>query len=377
MKFKKILAAVGCFAVFAASGCSVQYKTFGKTFFAMNATAIMAISCESDRESDFDALCAEVDSVLENVEKSLSASLADSYVSKFNAAAAGARVEIDEIAYTVLGIAKTVYEETSGYYNPAVYYSVIAYGFGGAAKAPETVGELPSDEKVGAYAELASHFGELALVQENGAYYAVKPNVTVEIDGAAYSMKIDLGGIGKGYATDLINELIGEYGFEYGYFNFASSSLAMKKNINADSGNYTLGFTNPRKSNVDYATIPIKDALVSSSGDYEQYYIIDGVRYCHIIDPATGSPVQTGIMTATVIGGTAAENDALTTALIAMGIEKAVDFVNTCLTDRQVVITYDSDGAYKVVTNIDGLTLTDSSFRFGSVVEDGKIVLGD
>jgi thiamine biosynthesis lipoprotein len=79
---------------------------------------------------------------------------------------------------------------------------------------------------------------------------------------------------------------------------------------------------------------------ISTSGDYEQYYIIDDVRYCHIIDPTTGKPVQTGIMTATIIGGSAAEDDALTTAIMTMGKDKAIEFINTKLSDRYVAFTY-------------------------------------
>ena len=73
-----------------------------------------------------------------------------------------------------------------------------------------------------------------------------------------------------------------------------------------------------------------------------QYYIIDGVRYCHVIDPTTGKPVNNGIMSATVIGGTAAAGDALTTALMAMGKDKALNFIESKLQDVKVAFTYEN-----------------------------------
>ena len=63
------------------------------------------------------------------------------------------------------------------------------------------------------------------------------------------------------------------------------------------------------------------------------------MRYCHIIDPTTGKPVQSGIMSVTIIGGGAAEDDALTTAIMCMGKDKAIKFIEEKLTDRRVVFT--------------------------------------
>ncbi len=86
-------------------------------------------------------------------------------------------------------------------------------------------------------------------------------------------------------------------------------------------------------------TVPLRNEKLSTSGDNEQRYFIDGVRYCHVISPVTGKPVQTGIMSATVMGGGAAEADALTTAIMAMEKEDAISFIAEKLTDKKVVIT--------------------------------------
>lgn len=237
--------------------------------------------------------------------------------------------------------------------------------------------KLPSDELIEKYRELSSHFGELEIFEENGKYYAQKPSATVEIEGTTYSMKIDLGGIGKGYTADAVNALLDERGYTYGYFNFGSSSMVCKKHLK--NGNYTVGFLNPRPVQYGeyYVSVPVADDVISTSGDYEQYFEKDGVRYCHVFNPMTGKPVQTDIMTATIIGGSAAENDALTTAVMAMGTQRAKEFIKDKLSDRRVLFSYGADGKYRFATNIaeGGYEINSSSFERDEIIEGATYTL--
>lgn len=327
---------------------NASFTTRSKLIYAMDTSASLVVSADfSDEDvlARYTALCGETERLLEEIEISLSAfskistmTAEGGSIYAFNESEAGAAVEIDETAYDVLTIAKQMYEWTEGYYNPAVYYSAYAFCFYGLYGFM-TEENLPRAEDIAQYRDLASHFGEVELIAENGAYYAVKPDVTVTVGGEELAMKIDLGGIGKGYAVDRVNALMEEYGFSYGYFNFGTSSIAVKNHYR--NGSYKLGMTDPRSATGTYLQVNVSNECLSSSGDYEKYYEIDGVRYCHVIDPTTGSPVRTGIMTATVIGGSAAENDALTTAIMAMGKDRAVAFIAEKLTDRRVVFTYD------------------------------------
>lgn len=358
-----------CAALIFCSGCAdkaEQFTTKSKTFFAMDASATLTVTQESSDASfgnKFDSLCAEVENALSGIENSVSAHKENSCIYAFNQAEAGATVEIDKTAYELLSAALKIYEETDGYYNPAVYYSVFDYGFYGLFGFM-TEAALPSDRTVQSYVSLSEHFGETELSEDNGKYYAKKPARTVEADGKTLSLKIDLGGIGKGYAVDAVNSLIDSYGFGYGFFNFASSSIAIKEY--SQSGEYSLNFTSPRAetAGAPYLVTKVKNCCVSTSGDYEMYYELGGVRYCHIINPKTGKPVQTGIMTVTVIGGSAAEDDAYTTAVMCMGKEEAIGFIGEKLSGREVVFTYDNGGSYEFYTNIpaDRYTVLDKRF---------------
>ena len=305
----------------------------------MNTDAVLTVAADFSNAATvdkFEEFSKKVKQTLEDIEKkSLSVTNENSCAYKFNSAEAGETVEVDKTFYEVLSLAVNMYEFTQGYYNPAVYYSVCAYGF----DKKEQPQKLPQDGDIEKYVELSEAFKDIEFTQSGGGYFVKKPAKTVEIDGKNYFLKVDLGGIGKGYATDIVNGMFSEYGFEYGLFNFGSSSIALKKHYK--KGDYTLELIEPRRNSAHYISFPMHDICVSSSGDYENYYTVNGVRYCHIIDPTTGKPVQTGIMTATVAGGSAAENDAITTAIMAMGKDKAISFIEEKLTDRYAVFTYD------------------------------------
>lgn len=343
----------------------------------------------TDGSSAFEKYTEDLYTMLSRAEGSLSASVNTSCVYTFNEAAPGERVEVDKLTYDVLSIARDMYILTDGYYNPAVYYSVDLYGF--AKRASGTPGAvydrvknedgsypLPDNKYVTAFCSLAQSFGEVVLSEENGSYYAYKPGTTVEVDGVIYSLKIDLGGIGKGWCADRAFEIMDDYFYEYGYFNFASSSMALKKYAKNDNATYTVSARDPRGiAGESFFSIPVKDVCLSTSGDYEQYYEVDSVRYCHIIDPTTGSPIRTGVSSVTVIGGSAAEDDALTTALSAMGKEKAVEFINSHLSDKTVVMLISAnDGSGEIITNApDKIKITCQGYKLGNTVQNGKIIL--
>lgn len=297
------------------------------------------------------ALHEEITGLLTSLDSSMNIANENSYISQFNAAEAGSEIQIDKDTYEVLNIAIKMFEETDGYYNPGVYYSVDLYGFGVRSNnearpydREDPSVELPDNEYVTAFQQLGESFAEVSTYQRDGKYYVYKPEKTVTVKGNTYSLAMDLGGIGKGYAIDLVDGLIDEAGFEYGYFNFGSSSQAINGSL-SDDGMFKLSFQNPRKLlGAGYLTTRTANVAISTSGDYILSYTIDGTRYSHIINPKTGAPIRTGIATATVLDGregvySAAEADARTTALCAMGVEKATEYMNE-LTEQGIMVAF-------------------------------------
>ncbi|MCM1437591.1 MAG: FAD:protein FMN transferase [Roseburia sp.] len=384
---KKFLTGVALAAVMPLSAlcaCKNDDKIYGysRTFFAMDTTAQLVVA--NVKEEDFSALSDRVGEFLSNADNSLSAARTNSYIYKFNTAPAGATVGIDEITYEVLTLAKQVYIETDGYFNPAVYYCEDIYRFAARAEGSPAMpydreGDAPTlpDEKyITAFKQLSEHFSEVEIFEKDGTYYATKPDFTVKAEGddTEYSLALDTGGIAKGWCADKVNAMLDGANVEYGYFDFGGSSKGIKKYPKGD-GSYSVGATDPRSGGV-YMSFGLQNSNLSTSGDNNNYYEIDGVRYCHIINPQTGSPVQTGVATVTLVGGSAGRADALTTALAAMGKSRAAQFINEKLTDCKVAMLIFEDGAGKILTNApDFFKILNKNYTLANTVEDGKIVL--
>lgn len=338
-----------------ASACSFNgVKTKSKTYWAFGTYATLVVSADfnvKENQDKLNNLDGAINQTLQNVENSLSLNVTSSFVNAFNNAQAGESVKVDKITADVFGVAKSMYETTNGYFNPAVYYSLKAYGFYDGALAQT----LPVQEELSAYKTIAEAFNKTEIIQDenDGDYYLIKPIDTVIYGGQTLNLKVDLGGIGKGYAVDLINAVILQHGFTYGYFSIGSSSIAINQSYTAQNNEWNISLTHPRASQQKqaYAKIKVKDKCLSTSGDYEKYFEKDGVRYCHIIDATTCAPTQTGIITATVIGGTATEGDALSTALLCMPLQSAMDFINENLSTYKVCLVLSDGQNLKMITN--------------------------
>ncbi len=320
---------------------------------------------------NFSAFAEELEGKIAQADASISATAETSRVSEFNSLPAGGEAEIDFTCYSVLSLALEMCEFTEGYYNPAVYHSVAAYNFPQSVP-PES---LPDSETLAAFTSLSSHFTEIELREEGGKYYAKKPDCTVRAGGNDYTLAIDLGGIGKGWCADAADKLMSDYGFSCGYFDFSSSSMSLKSYSGGD-GLYELKLCDPRDRSKSFCSLRVRDVNLSTTGDYEHFYEVDGVRYCHIIDPFTGAPIRTGISSVTVIGGSAAEDDALTTALACMGRDKAVEFTEKKLGDKIVIMLVEIGDSYGIITNRPSEILS-ATFPILSTVENGRIVLKD
>ena len=391
MKRKFTLALAGVIGAVSLGGlCACDngtaVKSYSQTYYAMGTYATLTVSKKGFSQAKFDELHNEVEKFLTEAENSLSASVTGSCIYEFNGAYAGEKIEIDKTTYEVLGEALSLCDFTGGKFNPAVWHNANAYHLavqeddGEQFKYVKEGYALPDEKYIEAFNELSAQFYEFTYLDESeGKYYVTKPPrlVTVEGDATRYGTRIDLGGIAKGWCADRVNEMMTAAGVRYGYFNFGRSSIAIKKYAGVWGGVYVVGGRDPRSAAGDeFFSIKAKDTMLSTSGDYEKYYELDGVRYCHLIDPSTGKPIQTGVASVTVIGEGCARTDALTTALSAMDKQSAVNFINGKLTGYKVIMLYLEDGAGKVITNCpEDIKITNPDYTVINTVADGKIVL--
>ncbi|RTZ03485.1 FAD:protein FMN transferase [Flavobacterium sp. RSP49] len=138
-------------------------------------------------------------------------------------------------------------------------------------------------------------------------------------------MKLGLGGIGQGYIADKVKDLLFSKGCLSGIINVSGDINAWGKQ--PDGKPWTVGIVNPLNKNKIFATFPIEDSAVETSGSYEKYVIFNGIRYSHIIDPRTGYPAN-GVVSVSVFAKQTEIADALATGIFVVGVEVGLDLVN-------------------------------------------------
>lgn len=155
-------------------------------------------------------------------------------------------------------------------------------------------------------------------------------------------MSISFAAIGKGYAADRVRKLWLQYGVTSGVVS-ASGDLTTI-GCRADGNPWTIGIANPDSRDNMLFYIPVQDASVATSGDYEQYFMWKGTRYSHNINPVTGLPV-TGIKSVSVVSPVAELSDALATAVYIMGVEVGLHFISQ-LPETHCIIIDDHNRAH-------------------------------
>ena len=151
---------------------------------------------------------------------------------------------------------------------------------------------------------------------------------------AQSGVHIDLGGIAKGYAVDNGIAILVKCGIKGGMVSAGGDSRIL-----GDRGNrpWMMGDRHPRKKDAVAVMLPLSNTAISTSGDYERFFIEDGKRYHHIISPSTGKSVST-TWSATVIGPDATTTDALSTTLFVLGPEKGLQLVESLAGIDAVII---------------------------------------
>ena len=133
-------------------------------------------------------------------------------------------------------------------------------------------------------------------------------------------IKINLGGVGKGYAADVARQIFIKYGIKDGLIDFGTSTIVA-------FGKKRIGLKNPRGNKMN-KVIELQDATISTSGDYEKYFVIDNKRYHHIIDPKKCTPTDNGIVSVSVAVSNDVENsatiaDILSTSVFILGEQQS------------------------------------------------------
>lgn len=275
-----------------------------------------AMGCNFDiylSGTDYDNITGAAEQALDEItrlENRLSRFIEESDVTRINAHASDSCVRLEPRLYRLLRNATDISCATNGTFDITCAPLVRLWGFYTNAKSPP-------DEK---------HINNiLELVGYNKLLFDDEENL---ISFAREGMEIDLGAIGKGYAIDEAVETLRRYGVEHAVISGGNSTIyALGGAENGEPWNFNI--TDPYNPEMILCTVTLKDEALSTSSITEQFFMHEGKRYGHIIDPRTGYPADTDILSSTVICSSGMESDAYSTALFLMGVDKAREFCTT------------------------------------------------
>ena len=178
----------------------------------------------------------------------------------------------------------------------------------------------------------------------------------LRLDGGVLYMEpgqaMDFGGVGKGYAAARVMEIFREHGISSGMVSLGGNIQVLGKK--PDKSLWRVGVRDPEGADY-FAVLTLEDQAAVTSGGYERYFEAEGETYIHILDPRTGRPAESDLLSVTVVSEDGARADALSTALFLMGLEDAADFwrkdggfdLVLVTEDRQVFITEGLEGSFE------------------------------
>ena len=259
------------------------------------------------------------------IEALMSTYMEASEVSRVNREAAGTPVKITEELFDLLRKAERVSQLSDGAFD-ITYASVGRYY--------DYRKKLAPDEAQINLAIDAIDYRHVVLNDTDKTVFFTQPHVY-----------IDLGGIAKGYAVDHAITLLKEGGVTSGLVSAGGDTRIIGSKLGRP---WIVGVKDPRAEDRNAVMLPLENTAISTSGDYERFFIQDGVRYHHIISPKTGKSAGE-VQSVTIIGPDATTTDALSTTIFVMGVEKGLALINRLngidciIVDQQRKLHYSKD----------------------------------
>lgn len=300
------------------TACSVpvrdEAEAYSKSFFAMD-TYMTFTAYGANAEDGL----RQAENRIAELEKLWSVTDADSDIYAVNHSN-GQPVEVSEETEELVTFALAMAEKTDGALEPTIYPVLTAWGF------TTDENHVPSESEI---AELLECVG-YDRVHSGKGYISLDPGGM-----------LDLGAVGKGFAGDEAVQVLKESGISSVLLNIGGNIQAI--GTKPDGSYWRVGLKDPFSGGV-LGVIRVADEAVVTSGSYERYFIgEDGKRYGHIIDPATGYPVDNGLASVSVIAGEGKLCDALSTSLFVMGLEGAENYWRQHRDFDMILVTEDGN----------------------------------
>lgn len=275
---------------------------------------------------------------INNIEQLVSTGIDSSEVSQINKNGKGS---VSETTGYLIKRSKEIYDSTNGVFDITIYPIMQAWGF------PTENYCVPGKK------ELKKLRGLMGA--DHVLYDEKKQEVTLNKEG----MKIDLGGIAKGYTSSKVMDIFKENGISSAVISLGGNVQTL--NGKPDGSDWRVAVENPADTGSYIGVLSIKDKAVITSGGYERYFKQDGKTYHHIIDPANGYPANNGLTSVTIVSDDGTLADGLSTSLFIMGPEKAQKYWKEHSDEFDTILVKD-DGSILVSEGIADYFTSESDF---------------
>ncbi len=296
----------------------LQGKTMGTTYH-------IKIMDKIPTDLSASAVQLQIDSLLTDINRQMSTYIPSSEISQFNRAPAGKTFSVSADFMKVLRLALVINRQSGGAFDVTVGPLVDLWGFGkkGGRTAP------PKESEINAL-----------LTKIGSASVSILNDSTITKTKAG--LQLDFGAIAKGYGVDAVARLLKQTGFG----NFMVE-IGGEVKVCGQKGDekWRIGIDRPeaglQPGEQLQGVLQIKDIAAATSGDYRNYFLNGDSLYSHEIDPRTGRPVQNGVASATVLAPSCMLADAMATAIMIMGAEKGLEWVETKPDVQALIIVHD------------------------------------
>jgi len=241
----------------------------------------------------------------------------DSLVSRINAAAGRAWIEIDAEMEMLLKLCDTLHFMTQGVLDPTALPLIQLWNYKAEKPRVPSAGEIAAARALVGWKEVQRAPGKVFL--------------------PAPGMALDFGGFGKEYAVDRVAQLAVDHGLPCALVDFGHDLRA----LGAPPGRpaWHVGLEDPKRPGTAAGSVALVDKGIASSGDYIRCFTVDGKRYGHIIDPRTGAPVANGALQATVIASSCLQAGVLSTTAFVLGVPQGIEFIQSCPGAEGLLVT--------------------------------------
>lgn len=341
--FKKILL-VTCYLLLVTIFCGFRLKFWKKPFY--KATGVMMgsyVEIVSDRLKAHEIFFNEI----ERLEKLFSKYDPQSEVSQLNTLG---KLKVSPETIDIIEQSLEFHNITNELFDISVGPLIDLWGF------TDKKCRLPSEEEIK---------NTLVLVGEDKIIIDKKNSI---VEFGLVGMKIDLGGVAPGYAIDSSVKKLRAAGINNFMIN-AGGEIYCSGIKN--SRHWHVAIKHPRNPDNILMQLELENQAVATSGDYEQYFSIEGKRYSHIIDPRTGAPANTDVVSVTVIAPDCITADILSTSLVLLGKEKAIKLVDRLRGVEAIIITQDEEGQLDIYDTRKDAISTDKKIKIKALEKSG------